>query len=498
MENSGRAALHEHRLAAVPRDLELPEAGHLELRPALPADEEDIEVVDVLDLGAFPRAAPGCRAERRHPDPEDDEPDADRGERDGDVHGAEVCIGEVARRGIASSLPRGLATPHPRAYHHGVVRRILLLPPRRWLPFAVACAGLSLLAGFLPSAAARTTTPVGDVGVPRPPGDGLSTVVVPDFRVRWEAIAPVPLSTQRAMTFTFRTSGAQAGGRVLARIATLDGTPVRELNSGSDPLAPIATLRWDGRDDAGRRVANGVYAVQLVALSRVGEEHPTSVRRVRLERPGRTRTVYRVNGAGRRVALTFDDCNFDDAWRRILTTLEERDVQVTFFCLGKTVQLFPQLARRTVALGHDIGSHSFDHPNLRYASSWRILDELDRTTRSWWSVAGVTPLPYFRPPYGDFDADVLRATGLRGYADCFLWDVDPSDWTDPGPGTIAARVLDRVRPGSIVLLHVKPQTAAALPAILRGLRKLDLEPVTLTELLAAGAPVTTGTVGLPY
>ena len=359
---------------------------------------------------------------------------------------------------------------------------------------------MSLLAGFLPSAAARTTPPASEIGLgtARPPEDDLSTIVVPGFRVRWEAVAPVPLSTQRAMTFTFRTSGAQDGGRVLARISTLAGEQVRELNSGSDDLAAIATLRWDGRDDDGDRVANGVYAVQLVALSRIGDEHPAGVRRVRLERPTRTRTIYRVSGAGRRVALTFDDCNFDDAWRSILTTLEERDDHVTFFCLGKTVQLFPQLARRTVALGHDIGSHSFDHPNLRYASSWRILDELDRTTRSWWSVAGVTPLPYFRPPYGDFDRDVLTATGLRGYAMCFLWDVDPSDWTDPGAATIAARVLDRVRPGSIVLLHVKPQTAAALPAILRGLRRMDLEPVTLTELLAAGTPITTGSIGLPY
>ena len=379
------------------------------------------------------------------------------------------------------------------------MRRLLRLPPNRLLTLALGCAGLSLLAGLLPSAAAaRTTPPIGEVGVARPPEDSLSTAVVPAFRVRWEGVAPVPLSTQRAMTLTFRTSGAQDGGRVLARISTLGGEQVRELNSGSDPLASVSVLRWNGRDDEGRRVANGVYAVQLVALSRAGDEHASATRRVRLERPVRTRTVYRVNGAGRRVALTFDDCNFDDAWRQILTTLAERDDRVTFFCLGKTVQLFPQLARRTVALGHDIGSHSFDHPNLRYASEWSILDELDRTTRSWWSVAGVTPLPYFRPPYGDFDRDVLAATGLRGYAMCFLWDVDPSDWTDPGPATIAARVLDRVRPGSIVLLHVKPQTAAALPAILRGLRKMDLEPVTLTELLAAGAPVTTGTVGLPY
>lgn len=327
---------------------------------------------------------------------------------------------------------------------------------------------------------------------------GSLVVAEPAFRVRWADVTPLPLSGQRSMRFSFAVSGAQGGGRVLARISDLVGQQVRELSTGSAILSPEGVLRWDGTDVRGEPVDNGVYSVQLIALTRTGEERPSGLRRVRVERPTRTKTVYRVNGAGRRVALTFDDCNFDDTWNDILDTLEEHRKLATFFCLGKDVQLFPRVARRTVEMGNDIGSHSFAHPNMRYLSMDRILDELDRSTRSWWSVAGVTPIPYFRPPYGDFDADVLRGLGMRGYPSCVLWDVDPSDWTDPGPSVITSRVLSRVRPGSIVLLHVKPQTATALPEILKGLRRMKLKPVTLTELFTAGELVTFGDVMLPY
>ena len=67
-----------------------------------------------------------------------------------------------------------------------------------------------------------------------------------------------------------------------------------------------------------------------------------------------------------------------------------------------------------------------------------------------------------------------------------LWDVDPGDWSGISSSEIQRRVLSSVRPGSIVVLHVKPQTAAAISGILRGLRARNLEPVTLPTLLRAG------------
>ncbi|MFM8943946.1 MAG: polysaccharide deacetylase family protein, partial [Actinomycetota bacterium] len=204
--------------------------------------------------------------------------------------------------------------------------------------------------------------------------------------------------------------------------------------------------------------------------------------------PPPPRALYRVDGAGRRVAHTVDDCNFDDSWRTILDILERRGFLASFFCSGVMVQRFPALARRTAAAGHTIGDHAFFHPNLTGLSDAAIDTELERTARTWWAVAGVTPVPYMRPPYGAWTPRVLRAVGVCGFTEFVMWDVDPSDWTRPGAGVIASRVLNNVRPGSIVLLHVQPQTAQALPMILAGLRERDLLPVSLEELLRRGTP----------
>jgi peptidoglycan/xylan/chitin deacetylase (PgdA/CDA1 family) len=90
-----------------------------------------------------------------------------------------------------------------------------------------------------------------------------------------------------------------------------------------------------------------------------------------------------------------------------------------------------------------------------------------------------------RLPYGGYNSQTLAAAGPAGFTCVILWDVDPQDWASPGSGVIAQRVLSNVRPGSIVAMHLKPQTAAALPAILRRLKARGYEAVSLPELFRA-------------
>ena len=97
----------------------------------------------------------------------------------------------------------------------------------------------------------------------------------------------------------------------------------------------------------------------------------------------------------------------------------------------------------------------------------------------------VSPTPYFRPPYGSYDAETVAAAGGAGYRWTVMWDVNPSDWLQPGDGVVASRVLNAVRPGSIVVLHTLAGTARDLPAILAGLRARNLTPVSLDEMFAA-------------
>jgi peptidoglycan/xylan/chitin deacetylase (PgdA/CDA1 family) len=114
-----------------------------------------------------------------------------------------------------------------------------------------------------------------------------------------------------------------------------------------------------------------------------------------------------------------------------------------------------------------------------------VRGQLQRTSDAWWSVARTTPVPYFRPPYGEYDDAALRAAGSLGYLRTMLWDVDPGDYRQPGSSAIASDVVKSSSGGDIVILHVQDETADALPAILDGLHRRGLRCVSLPELFAA-------------
>src|SRR6266545_4026825 len=187
----------------------------------------------------------------------------------------------------------------------------------------------------------------------------------------------------------------------------------------------------------------------------------------------------------RRVALTFDDCIFGDAWTSILNTLHSFGVKTTFFCNAVNLSRNEAQARRTVEEGHAIGSHTRDHPDLRGLAYDQIRSQVRDDIDAWWQIARTTPVPLFRPPYGAYDSEVLRAVGSLGFLRTMLWDVDPQDWSDPGPSVIVDRVLSHAHRGMVVVMHVKPQTASALPSILRGLASRGLHQVKLTEMFRA-------------
>lgn len=141
-----------------------------------------------------------------------------------------------------------------------------------------------------------------------------------------------------------------------------------------------------------------------------------------------------------------------------------------------------------------LGNHSYTHRDFRTLTAAEIRDELRRTE------AAIAPYyeqdlrPWFRPPSGGYDADVLAAVGAAGYRYTVTWDVDTIDWRPvandpPGPTTdqIVAKVLGSAQNGSIVLNHLGGyNTYAALPRVVTGLRDAGYDLVTLDELLGVG------------
>ena len=170
------------------------------------------------------------------------------------------------------------------------------------------------------------------------------------------------------------------------------------------------------------------------------------------------------------VRLTFDDGPHRTATPDILDTLAKRGVEATFFVTGEMTAALPGTVRRISAEGHRIGNHSWSHPELTTLDRAQVGAQLRRTNEVIEQVTGDTPSEW-RPPYGATNGLVEAAAQDVGLESMVLWTVDPLDWADPPATTIRDRVLQGVRPGSIVLLHdgTGQNTPAALPMILDGL-----------------------------
>ena len=202
------------------------------------------------------------------------------------------------------------------------------------------------------------------------------------------------------------------------------------------------------------------------------------------------RLVPRVATTERMVALTFDDGPTSERVDEILRALQSESARATFFVIGSHLLEDPEPGRRLVAAGHELGNHTFSHDRMVFRSQATYAAEITRTD-SLIREAGHAGEILFRAPFTWKLAGLpwfLSRTG-RTTVTC---DVEPeSDGQVAGSAErIQAHVLERVRPGSIVLLHVwyagNGPSRAALPGILKGLRSRGYAFVTLSELLQLG------------
>jgi peptidoglycan/xylan/chitin deacetylase (PgdA/CDA1 family) len=185
-----------------------------------------------------------------------------------------------------------------------------------------------------------------------------------------------------------------------------------------------------------------------------------------------------------KVALTFHGQGDPALADRLLSDLAASGTRVTVLAVGTWLAAEPQLARRMLAAGHEIGNHTQHHGDLQRMSPAQVHDEIDQCARVLRSVTGSIGR-WFRPSQTRHATDTIRAQAARvGYRICLSYDVDSLDYTDPPPATIVDTTLRSVRGGSIVSLHLgHAGTVAAIAPLLAGLRRLQLIPVTMTELI---------------
>ncbi len=205
-------------------------------------------------------------------------------------------------------------------------------------------------------------------------------------------------------------------------------------------------------------------------------------------------TFSRVSVSQPYIAITFDDGPHPKNTPRLLDMLRERNIKATFYVIGRNVDLYPNVLRRTVSEGHEIGNHTYTHPILSKLGDSTVREELTKCRDAVARAAGVQPRT-MRPPYGALLQRQREWIHAELRYPTIMWSVDPLDWKRPGPSVVTSRILSGTTPGAIVLAHdLHAATVDAMPATLDGLLNKGYKFVTVSQLLAMGAQAAPGQV----
>ncbi|GAB6158849.1 hypothetical protein JCM39194_20490 [Desulfotomaculum varum] len=198
-----------------------------------------------------------------------------------------------------------------------------------------------------------------------------------------------------------------------------------------------------------------------------------------------SKAVYRKDTGDKIVALTFDDGPDPRYTVPMLDTLKRYHTPATFFMVGNNVKAHPDIAKRIVAEGHEVGNHTMTHPNLTDLSPDEAYIELATAQQTIIGVTGIAPV-FFRSPKGLTTGYVEQAAASLGMQE-ILWSVTIENRSATTPQEMAQRVLNKVKPGYIILLHDgrldRSKTVEALPLLLKGLQEKGYRVVTLSQLL---------------
>jgi peptidoglycan-N-acetylglucosamine deacetylase len=195
--------------------------------------------------------------------------------------------------------------------------------------------------------------------------------------------------------------------------------------------------------------------------------------------------VTHVDTNERVVALTFDDGPALPYTDSVLKLLNREGVRATFFVVGRALEQHPELGRRILDEGHELGNHSFSHRPMVFMTPATVRREVERTD-SLIRAAGAQGPIHFRPPYGKrlvilpwYLARTDRAT--------VLWTLEPDTWQRDA-GAMVSHVRDNVQSGAIILLHVELRARdaerAALARIIANLRQQGYHFLTVSELMS--------------
>ncbi|WP_019242258.1 MULTISPECIES: polysaccharide deacetylase family protein [Bacillus] len=167
---------------------------------------------------------------------------------------------------------------------------------------------------------------------------------------------------------------------------------------------------------------------------------------------------------------------------QMLSILKKHQVKATFFLEGKWTKNNPELAKMIEESGHEIGNHSYSHPNMKTLSASLIRKEIQQTNDIIKAVTGVQ-CKLFAPPSGAFrDETISIADEFK--MDTIMWSVDTIDWQKPSPSVLTERVLHKIHNGAFVLMHPTESTTKSLETLIVNMKNKKLHITTVSEALS--------------
>src|SRR5438477_7207137 len=229
-----------------------------------------------------------------------------------------------------------------------------------------------------------------------------------------------------------------------------------------------------------------LVTTQLRAEPTIASQDPEKVSRNAPAESSITFSSVHVDGPY--IAMTFDDGPSATLTPKLLDLLAAHRIKATFFVIGENVAEHPEVVARAAREGHEIGNHSWSHPNFGKMSDESVRRQLWQTDDAIKNATGKRPI-LLRPPYGSITAREKHWIHDELGYQIILWDVDPYDWKRPGPAVVRNRILKETQPGSIVLSHdIHPGTIEAMPSTFDALEAKGFKFVTVSELIRMAVP----------
>jgi len=229
-----------------------------------------------------------------------------------------------------------------------------------------------------------------------------------------------------------------------------------------------------------------IYVGQILKLYGKNVEPPPPAEPPKEETPPATASSKIITNGSvqvKEIALTFD-AGSDAIGIGILDVLKKHNVKATFFLTGGWADKFPSYAKRIAVEGHDIGNHTYSHPDAVKTNPNIFSQDIIKAEEAIKKATGITPRPFFRFPFGSYNADALKTVGGAGYPYSIQWTIDTIDWQQPTAEVIVSRIQSGASNGDIILMHIGGiNTPAAVDKVIPILKEMGYNLVTLTELL---------------